>query len=199
MVLVSLLVDHGILLPRTPPFGLPCLTYRCDVELVPPAVPHLLDFVLHTCRYQAISLCVRYARGHIAKLLVRKQPTDFRTDLCAKALAFRDRHPLREGLESTPEIYRENTDLLIQGQIADNGPELGDFPRDRTGPLGEDKGVITFVQDTCYVAERLPQTAGTFYGDERGEVVHIRSLVLRVEPVVRRRDCDRLICDLLAK
>ncbi len=47
--------------------------------------------------------------------------------------------------------------------------------------------------------QRLPQTSRSFDGNKRREVVHIRSLVLRIEPVVGRRDRDGLLGDALAE
>src|SRR4051794_25789171 len=125
--------------------------------------------------------------------------SDLCTDRRTEAVAWRNDSTLWKRLISAPDVDRKNADLLVQSEITDNWFELCDLAGSLTAALGEDESIVALIQDLRDVAERLPQASGSFDRYERREVIHIRTLVLCIEPIIRRSDGYSLLCDILTE
>src|SRR4029453_15056658 len=121
------------------------LTDRRDVELVSLSVPHVLDLMLHSCGDQAIRFGVRHAFSHLSELLVFEKTSDLRPDLRAKATAFRNDRAFRECVIRSPDIDRQDPDLLIEREITDDWFELGDLSSLLPSAFGKDQSVVALV------------------------------------------------------
>lgn len=113
---------------------------------------------------KAIGFRIWHAFSHFLKLLIFEKAADLGTYFCTDAAAFRDNGSFRKRFISAPNVYRQDTYLLVESKVTDNGLELGDLAGFLPSALGKNKSVVTFVQDLGYMTQRLTQTSGSFDG-----------------------------------
>ena len=73
---------------------------------------------------------------------------------------------------------------MIQREVTDDRFEFRDVAAFLSSTFGKDQSVITFVQDLRHMPKRLAKRTRPLDRHQRREIVHVRSLIFRVEPVI---------------
>ena len=155
--------------------------------------------MLHTGRDQPISFSIRNSFDHFRELIVFEKPADLGADLCSYAGGRRYDHPLWKSFIRTPNVNGQDADLLVQCEIADDRFKFGYLAGILTTTLRKNERVIAFVQDLSHVTQRLSQRTGTLDRYERSEIIHVRPLIFRIEPIIGRCDSDGLVGSILSE
>src|SRR5262249_15996582 len=106
------------------------------------AVVKGLDRFLRQARHLAVTLRSGQAANALAQLrLFEQRPNSNR-----EVLGAGEDRALGQRLEGSPDVDRQNVDLVRQCQVAQRGLELQKLSRRRSGPFGEDQQIQALVE-----------------------------------------------------